>query len=554
MVSVAPLSLERSPSASVIGAAEGSTNNRRIDPAADLREAQEKNAWEVREEKEAAAKKAEADKAAAAKAAQADADAEAKAQADTATKKRAEDATRQQIPQLITPLRSTPPAPEISAPAGGAGDEKPVTERERGDAILRETEAPPQPPTADAQGSQPTAPLVPPAGGELMVGSAPMARTPVRCRVEKAASAPRPMEVGSASSSAPKAEASSATPTELVHGGGTSALIKAAQDVQGDCRSEATALSQCMKAFVKTHATVRDYHNIHAATFNANVRELDRRTAGLMESRKANAALQQRLGEANTALRAKEDECNRAAQERDRLAKELKDQAELHKAALKQVEDNEARLLAEFETERSGWAETEAALTAGYGKIEDIVDDFFPSHSIAANQAIEARCEERRAEGAEIAANAPRTLGEQLLSIQEASAELVAVERALSIRASAIAEYTNTGVFVPELNENGVEVPLEWFGLNPDDGEDSAEEIASSDEGEDEEDEDDEDGAPEVRAGGQPQLDRASSTEPRASMPTVAEGDQAETRQPATPPAGALDCTNLPDSPAAPLV
>ena len=60
--------------------------------------------------------------------------------------------------------------------------------------------------------------------------------------------------------------------------------------------------------------------------------------------------MQQQLDESQTALCAKEKECNKAAQERDRLAKELKDQAELHKAALKQVEDNEARLLAEFET------------------------------------------------------------------------------------------------------------------------------------------------------------------------------------------------------------
>ena len=93
--------------------------------------------------------------------------------------------------------------------------------------------------------------------------------------------------------------------------------------------------------------------------------------------------MQQQLGEANTALRAKEDECNKVAQERDRLAKELKDQAELHKAALKQAEDNEAKLLAEFETERAGSADTEAALTVGYGKIEDIVDgessSLFPS-------------------------------------------------------------------------------------------------------------------------------------------------------------------------------
>ena len=87
-----------------------------------------------------------------------------------------------------------------------------------------------------------------------------------------------------------------------------------------------------------------------------------------------NAVLQLQLGEANTALRDKGDECNKVAQERDRLAKELKDQVELHKTALKRAEDNEAKLMAEFETDRSGWAKTEAALTAGYGQIEDIVD------------------------------------------------------------------------------------------------------------------------------------------------------------------------------------
>ena len=93
-------------------------------------------------------------KAAAAEAAQADADAAAKAQADTAATGGVEDAARQQILQLITPLRSAPPAPEFLAPAGGAGDEQPVMEREGGDAVLPEMEAPPQPPTADAQGSQ----------------------------------------------------------------------------------------------------------------------------------------------------------------------------------------------------------------------------------------------------------------------------------------------------------------------------------------------------------------------------------------------------------------
>ena len=199
--------------------------------------------------------------------------------------------------------------------------------------------------------------------------------------------------------------------------------------------------------------------------------------------------------------------------------------------------------------------------------------DFFPGHSDAANQAIEADREGRRAEGAQIAANAPRTLSEQLLSIearlrpahrmlrrlqrvgaqaiaalwpdmpaprtpsrtadwlevaagrleawkgssaragarralefvkawypglnlaqlttfrQEAQEELVAVEDDLVKRAAAIAEYTDTSVFIPERAENGAEALPEWFGLNPEDGEDSAEVIDSSGEEEDEEEE-----------------------------------------------------------------
>ena len=34
----------------------------------------------------------------------------------------------------------------------------------------------------------------------------------------------------------------------------------------------------------------------------------------------------------------------------------------------------ESNLLAEFETERSAWADKEALLTAGFGSIEDMVD------------------------------------------------------------------------------------------------------------------------------------------------------------------------------------
>ena len=116
-----------------------------------------------------------------------------------------------------------------------------------------------------------------------------------------------------------------------------------------------------------------------------------------------------------------------------------------------------------------------------------------------------------------------------------------------------IAEYTDTSTFAPEVDDAGVAQPEEWFGLNPTEGEDSAEEIASSDGGEEEEGEDGEDVVPDREATSPPQPDRASSNEACASAPPARGDDHAETCQPATPPAGTAVSTDLPDSPVAPL-
>ena len=118
---------------------------------------------------------------------------------------------------------------------------------------------------------------------------------------------------------------------------------------------------------------------------------------------------------------------------------------------------------------------------------------------------------------------------------------MAAAEGALVKRVAAIAEYTDTSIFVPERSEDGEEVPPEWFGMNPDYGEESAEVIGSSVEEEDEAEDEGEAEAPEDGADGQPQPDRASSNEPRATDPTVVGGDQAETCRPTapTPDAGA---------------
>src|SRR4051812_13970627 len=94
-------------------------------------------------------------------------------------------------------------------------------------------------------------------------------------------------------------------------------------------------------------------------------------------SSEANAVLQQQLGEANTALRAKEVECGKLVTERDLLAAQLAEQKELLKKAQEEAKDKEAELQAEFEVERSSWTDKEAMLTSGFHEIEDIVDGKF---------------------------------------------------------------------------------------------------------------------------------------------------------------------------------
>ena len=53
---------------------------------------------------------------------------------------------------------------------------------------------------------------------------------------------------------------------------------------------------------------------------------------------------------------------------------------------------------------------------------------------------------------------------------QEADEELEAVRPAIIQRASAIADYTDTSAFAPEVEDDGIAQPEEWFGLNPADG------------------------------------------------------------------------------------
>jgi hypothetical protein len=111
--------VSRAPSASVIGEAGGSEDACRVDPAAALREATERNAREAREEREAAARL----EAAAAAAARAEAEAAAKAREEGAAKaqaeadvKAAEDLARSVVPESTDPQQSGPPTVEDLVP------------------------------------------------------------------------------------------------------------------------------------------------------------------------------------------------------------------------------------------------------------------------------------------------------------------------------------------------------------------------------------------------------------------------------------------------------
>ena len=108
-MSQSPTLPRQSTAACVIRSAETSTTTRRIDPAADLQEAQERNAWEVREEQEAdRLAKSEADKATTSAARKL-----AQAEADAAEKERLVEAARRLEPPLVTPLNTALPLPEL---------------------------------------------------------------------------------------------------------------------------------------------------------------------------------------------------------------------------------------------------------------------------------------------------------------------------------------------------------------------------------------------------------------------------------------------------------
>ena len=97
----------------------------------------------------------------------------------------------------------------------------------------------------------------PPTEDEAVARLLLQAGSPARSHLEKATSAPRPLEAGTASSAAPDAEATSAAPIGWVRGGGTGPLNQALLDVQAKLRAEGNALQKCTKAHLEARTAVR---------------------------------------------------------------------------------------------------------------------------------------------------------------------------------------------------------------------------------------------------------------------------------------------------------
>ena len=100
-------------------------------------------------------------------------------------------------------------------------------ERGGGDASMPDAVVPPPPPpppSRSAQGKQPADPPLSLTEDEAVARLLLQVGSPMRRRLEKATSAPHPLETGTASSTIPDTEATSAAPVGWVRGGGMGPL------------------------------------------------------------------------------------------------------------------------------------------------------------------------------------------------------------------------------------------------------------------------------------------------------------------------------------------
>ena len=98
---------------------------------------------------------------------------------------------------------------------------------------------------------------MPPTEDEVATGLALEVGTPTHRRLVKAASAPRPLETGAASSTIQDTEVTSAAPTGWVRGGMTGPLNQALLDIQAKIRAERDAIKNYTKAYLASREGIR---------------------------------------------------------------------------------------------------------------------------------------------------------------------------------------------------------------------------------------------------------------------------------------------------------
>ena len=198
-------------------------------------EATERNAQEAREEWEAAERRT-------AQAMKEQADAAAKARAEAAAVETEAEASHNQPPQLVIPLRAV--APDIPEPPSEDVDQDPPVMERREDHVVFVEEAPQTVPTGAGQSGQPAVAPAQPAGGEPEAGAGLEVQPAFRWRAGGATSVPEPHRAAGASQTAEALEAASASTSEWTPSGGTAELNTAAQEVRSRLQAQAASLQR----------------------------------------------------------------------------------------------------------------------------------------------------------------------------------------------------------------------------------------------------------------------------------------------------------------------
>ena len=179
----------------------------------------------------------------------------AKARAEAAAAETEAEASHNQPPLLVVPLRAM--APDSPMPPSEEVDQNPPVMERREDHVVFVEEAPQTAPTGAGQGGRLAVAPEQPAGGEPEARAGLEVQPAFRWRAGGATSAPEPHRAAGASRTAEALEAASASMSEWTPSGGTAELNTAAQEVRNRLQAQAASLQRYTQEFLTTRAIIR---------------------------------------------------------------------------------------------------------------------------------------------------------------------------------------------------------------------------------------------------------------------------------------------------------